>query len=631
MKQRDTEPSGQWGMGGANWIHKTAQTHGFFCLGLFVVLLMLIPYLILREDAIVVYHDQLDGEMIAYLLQAKHLFQSGGIPEFMGGMGKQALVPPAPLFVLLFLVMQPLAALVGMQLLGSLAGYVGMYLVSRDLTGKKWIGCLVGVLFAYLPFLPVYGLSQYGIPLLLWCFWQLCRERRVTGCIFIVGLYGATSSLVLVGFAVLGLWGVGIAVRILMKKKARFPFIAWLALLAIYVGENIQLLWQIFGGGQEISHKAEYVLNPAPFWNGLWEAFLYGGQHSEDSHVFILAAAAGIVVLLLLRGLILQEMAETEEKACLFVMTGLLGINLGLALVSAFWGAEAGIALRNRMQALRGFQLGRVLWLAPAFWYTILACVLGITAQMAERAFRGKDRRGTPKRARNGIQDDGRGGSKEAALCKVGRAVAGVAVLGVFTALGLTGIQVLKESNLKPNLQKLRNPEYALFSFRDYYALDVMGQVKDYLEETTGQEPWEYRVVSLGIDPAAAYYAGFYCLDGYSNNYPLTYKHQFRRIIAPELEKSEYLRANFDDWGNRCYLFSAEAPGYYTIEDNGFVFWDYQLDVEALAEMGGCYLLSSSYINDSEERGLRLMREEAFRAPGSYYAIFLYELISKEN
>ena len=143
----------------------------------------------------------------------------------------------------------------------------------------------------------------------------------------------------------------------------------------------------------------------------------------------------------------------------------------------------------------------------------------------------------------------------------------------------LTGVDVLRNSNLKPNVQKLRSPDYGLLSFRDYYAIGVMEQVEAYLLEQTGQKPEDYRVVSLGIDPAAALYQGFYCLDGYSNNYSLEYKHSFRRIIAPELEKSQYLQEYFDDWGNRLYLFSAECPGYYTIEKNGFYFQDYALDV----------------------------------------------------
>ena len=44
-------------------------------LGLLGVLLTLLPCILLGEDAVYIYLDQLDGEMIAYILQARHLFQ----------------------------------------------------------------------------------------------------------------------------------------------------------------------------------------------------------------------------------------------------------------------------------------------------------------------------------------------------------------------------------------------------------------------------------------------------------------------------------------------------------------------------------------------------------------------------
>ena len=75
-----------------------------FFIGFCVVLLSMLPYIILGEHAIVPYHDQLDGELLAYIYQAKYLFSGDNIiPEFLGGAAKTALVPPAPLAVFLFI------------------------------------------------------------------------------------------------------------------------------------------------------------------------------------------------------------------------------------------------------------------------------------------------------------------------------------------------------------------------------------------------------------------------------------------------------------------------------------------------------------------------------------------------
>ena len=97
-------------------------------------------------------------------------------------------------------------------------------------------------------------------------------------------------------------------------------------------------------------------------------------------------------------------------------------------------------------------------------------------------------------------------------------------------------------------------------------------------------------------------------------------------MIAQELAKSEYLTQYYDAWGNRCYLVSAECPGYYTIEKGGFYFQQLELNTEALAELGGDYVLSAAYIQNAEAQGLTLMREEPFETQDSYYRIFLYEV-----
>ncbi len=587
--------------------------------GAAAVLFLAVPFLLLGGESIFVYHDQLDGELIAYILQAKHLFD-GNLPEFMNGASKTALIMPAPALVLLFLGGHPLAALVAMQLGGSLCGFLGMYLLAREGGAREWLAAAAGVLYAYLPFLPVYGLAQYGLPLLLWCMLRLRagKNRKLALCYTLV--YGLCSSLVLVGFGCLGVLAVWVLAELvgtrvtkfsrktLLPWKTKFPRetktpsswkllgAAWILLFLVYLGENGSLIRQFLDPGvHDVSHKEEYVLVAEPFWSGFQKAFLYGGQHSEDYHLAVLGLVCAALGAALGVRLWSAEGLKREEKRLVGWILTALGCNVCFALIAALWDSRAGVALKRGLKALGAFQADRVLWMAPCLWYLLLVCSAVLLWKLAGRAGKRVPARG---------------------LCTV--------ALGA--VLGLTGMQVLLHSCLKPNLQKLANEDYRAFSFNDYYGVGVMEQVADYLYETTGEEPSQYRVASLGIDPAAALYHGFYCLDGYSNNYSLEYKHAFREIIAPELEKSEYLRDYFDHWGNRCYLFSAECPAYYTIEKGGFYFQDYELDVEALRKLGGKYLLSAAYIQNASEQGLELLREEPFETEGSYYRIFLYGL-----
>lgn len=602
----------------------------WFLLGALAVLLMGIPYFILGKDSVFVYHDQLDGEVVAYLLQARHLWDGSGVlPEFMNGAAKTALTMPAPACVLLYRLLPAELALACMQIIGSFIGYVGMFLLIRwageasgslrrrkGLTG--FFATVVGGMYAYLPFLPVYGLSQYGLPLLLYCVLRLGEKDRprrsvILYCVYIV-FFGVNSSLVLSGFAVLGIWVVAELVTLLQKRFSPGQALGCGLLLLTYMAENGALLLQVLGAqGTEVSHKTEYTLSPVSFWGQFATNFLQGGQHSVDYHGLILVVLLVAVAALLLRNRAAGKSGMRSEKAlqgggenrlCRSMLLS-VGSIVCFAATAALWDSSLGTGIRSQLGALKGFQANRVLWLSPCLWYFLLGCSLLLLTEQLPEQHSGEE-------------------LENAVTHKSVFAVATVMIAMLLTMV--TAGKILLESNLKPNLQKLVNRNYAAMSFRDYYAIDVLDQVQEYIRVNFGEEPEDYRVVSLGIDPAAALYHGFYCLDGYSNNYSLEYKHRFREIIAPELDKSGYLTDSFDHWGNRCYLFSAECPGYYTIEKGGFYFQNYEINTESLRQLGGHYLLSAAYIDHSEETGLELVSPDAFGTEDSYYRIYLYRV-----
>ena len=105
--------------------------------------------------------------------------------------------------------------------------------------------------------LPVYGLSQYGLPLLMYCVLRLGKrtDRRIFGfsVIFMYCFFGCNSSLVLSGFAVLGIWAVWEIVTLVDKRKqfSAGQAAAWGILLLTYIVENGSLLLQLSGGQGE--------------------------------------------------------------------------------------------------------------------------------------------------------------------------------------------------------------------------------------------------------------------------------------------------------------------------------------------------------------------------------------------
>ncbi|MGN0403030.1 MAG: DUF6044 family protein [Acetatifactor sp.] len=591
----------------------------YLAAGVLFSLLLMVPYLILGTDSIVTYHDQLDGELLNYVLAAKYLFTGTEVyPELMNGLPATGAVPPAPLFVLFYYFFSPFTAFLLSQWFISIISFLGMYLLIKKLTKKRLPAFVMAVLFMMLPFYPVYGLCIPGQPLLLYgilCLRSLeirlsdsGAHRKPTGkewlqgigCLFLVLLYSLSSSLVLVGFAcllALGLASLFMTCRAL-RRHSCFSLTPWLSLAVLLCGYlvcNLSLIRQVlFPAPGELSHKSEVVYTPVNFVDSFRSAFYPGIPYTEAWPVVLLP----LTLLCLLFLLIAKR--KKDSAACLSLRKALkksaviFSLLLLICALYALYSTAPVVDFRNSTEgALSGFNLGRIVWLLPTGW-CILAGYL-LSALCPDTPF---------------------------SLKSLKHFYTSVRYLIILTVFALWGLIILLHSPLKANISKLvKGTDYYALDWGKFYATDIFEQIDDAI----GRPKEDYRVISLGIYPAAAAYNGFYCLDGYSNNYPLAYKHSFREIMADELAKNEYIRLYFDNWGNRCYLTTAEYNNYYTIEKkwNGG-FHDLSLNTTKLREMGCDYLFSATWILNADELGLTLLREEPFTTEDSWYNIYVY-------
>lgn len=563
-----------------------------FIIGFIAVVLSFIPYLILGEDSIIPYHDQLDVEFINYMYQAKYLFHGENVvPEFLNGAAKTAMTPPAPLAVLLFKIFTPFTAYMVLQFICQIISYVGMYALARVFTDKGIIALIVSFFFTYNAFLPVHGLAVYGSPMLVLCLMYLYRREHTLFSYAYVMLYAMLSSLVLCGFAWLGFWLVGLMLLGIAKqlKKHRELMVGFFLMLGVYIVENASLLGQMFGFTESAeSHKAELVLNGGSIGATFLNYLKYNDQHTADNHVWILYLTCITGVLLWCLG---KRMCDKRLLLSRSLMTGILAFNLLVYFAAATWSSSIGVAFRMQLGTLKAFNFSRIFWITPALWYVELTLCLHVLWSL-----RGWWR-----------------------------------YLGYFVTAPLllyTCFTTLKSSMIKPCVQEILLPHYDAVSFSDYYAVGVLEQAEQCIREKDGLQKPEYKVASLGIDPAAALYHGFYCVDGYSNNYDLEYKHKFRKVIAAELEKNEWIQSYFDTWGNRCYLFYAERPGIYRVQKGAAGIRDLELDTAALKELGCDYILSAMTIENAEENSLKLLNDTGFSTESSYYEIFVYKIVN---
>jgi hypothetical protein len=106
----------------------------------------------------------------------------------------------------------------------------------------------------------------------------------------------------------------------------------------------------------------------------------------------------------------------------------------------------------------------------------------------------------------------------------------------------------------------------------------------------------------------------------------LEYKQKFRRIIAKELDKNTEIRNYFDNWGNRCYLFTAETGLDFNIYKTNKMktIKNLELNSAALRDMGVQYIFSGVKILNYKDNKLIYLRH--FTSEDSPYNIYLYKL-----
>lgn len=570
--------------------------------GALVAIASMIPYFLLGQNSVVTYHDQLDGELITYLLNAKHLFDGANVyPELMNGIPKEGLVSPAPLFVLFFKLFKPFTAFLICMFIVRIISVSYMFLFLDELTGKKFISLSAAVLFMLLPFYTVYGLSIPGQPIVYYALLRFLKDKWEWYHYFEILFYVACSSFALCGYAVVFVCGIALLISVFLNRSKALRYaIALLAMLFGYICENLSLIGQIFGfGNSYISHKEEMVRTGTPFFEGLFEILIHGADYTKAYQLYYLPV---IALALILGAIFVFNTAGDKDDIEETYYTLLIGTGIVVffAVLTAFIGCPVVTRILNKTTGvLHDFNFTRFSWLFTVFWVGLLA----LSLKMLWIIVSNMD------------------------LHILGKILYCIGFIGVF---GITGFFVLMNNDLKPNIMKLLNHgDYYMMTWKQFYAEDLFKEV----DSIIGKDKETYRVASYGIYPAAATYNGFNCIDAYSNNYDLNYKHAFREIIGSELEKSDYLKDWFDGWGNRCYLVTNENMNYFTFEKKwGTYTTDYEFDTKALRNLGCEYIISASYLMEPKEHGLKLLNEKdtPIETPDSWYRLFVYEIEEKE-
>ena len=533
-------------------IHKKINEFISFCdksklewLGVLLIGVLMAPIIYLGKGCIFEFHDQMDETILSYIFSARYpgkdIFE-----QMMCGIPAEGLKPSAILYVPLYMFFEPHTAFVLQYFLILVTAFWGMYLCAKRMTESKIMAFLCTTSFVMLPFRPVYGLSEMGVPLFLICIWKLSdfferKDETKKALIFpVLGIlyFTLASNLVLVGYVLVIFVGAIFLFKLILKRKIdKALLLTETVLCAGYVLTNLDLFIQVFSGTSYISHREDYIVTGLD-WKLCTEVILKTGMtHTLSGHYYMY----GVILIAAIVLIVCYKKNEINKNLGKYFLR-LIVANIVCTVLYVFFEGHFIASLQSNLDGmLRTFQFERFYWLLPAIWHLLFGISLTIIWKN---------------------------------VCKRSLFISTVIVACLYLP---TILYVSSTSTFYQNVRQIifGNKPWDL-SWENIYAEEQMEEIEAYI----GKDMSEYRIACLGISPVAPLMHGFYTIDGYSNNYPLEYKNEFREIIEEEMELNEQIKDYYNNWGSRCYLYHYEWGTYSRLlKTNSVVVNDLKINV----------------------------------------------------
>jgi hypothetical protein len=540
---------------------------------LLVIAIYLSPLFILQENAHIRVHDNLDSNLAWYKVLARsgEMFGSVNaiIPQIINGLPRNAFGTEYSVIVWLYKFLPTMTAYGLSQALTRVMAFIGMYLLLKKhfLRGEQWVFLQIGtaVAFALTPFWPSGMLSTLGMPLALWAFLNIRNGEGSWKDFLVLTLLPLYASIVLGFFFFLSAMGILWLSDVIRGKgwNPRF-LLAIVYMSSIFMLVEYRLVYS-FLFANEPNSRDEFIHATLPFWRSIRlsiKNYVLGHNHVMTVHTFFILPATFIAMFF-----VYSKRLWKQEKLFVFLFV----LNMLLSLWYAFWFYRGWAPLTERFHFMNTFNFARYHFLRPLVIYAGFGLALRVIWLQGQ------------------------------SWVKIAKSLV---ILQIFL-LGLYNDEVIYRQ--KP-------------SVREFYAEDLFKKIEKHI--ALPQE--DYRVASIGIHPAISQYNGFYTLDTYNNFYPLTYKHQFRKLIESELVGNKTIRNYFDHWGGRCYLYTAQLGKHVMFKKHSKRQLDHlQLNTKVFKEMGGRYIFSALPITNAEQN--QLILDKVFVSKASAWKIYLYK------
>ncbi len=561
----------------------------YHIVGYTLLLIYLIPYIILGENVRIPVWDNLDSIFVWYklVISEGNLFKDNTFPVqiIMGGIPRGSLPGELHFTTLLYWLFGPLPSYIVERFIVHISAFIGMVLLLKrhilvNESYSEWLVFGVSLCFALLPFWPYGGLSTAGLPLLFFSFLNFRSGKLNKWDYLIVFIFAFYSSLVLVGLFVLFLFVMILTRDIFKSRVINKESLYFIMLLSIfYIISNYRLFQSFVLSSDYISHRVELryqtLKTTYPAIRSSLKLLLFGQGHSINL-IF------PFVFLVVILGTWTSLKYNRLNSRILFIFGFLILTSIIFGFKDSYFFSTVDSFIRSRLP----IQYDRFYFISPALWYILMA----VTGNYFINQYR----------------------------------------IGKFIVISLIVLQI-GFSFLRSDV--IRNElDYRFFgryspTFKSFFAKDLFNDIKDKISKPT----YSYRVASIGIHPSISQFNGFYTVDGYVPDYPLAYKHKFRKIIEGELIKNDRIRSYFDNWGSRAYLFTAQDYKQMCTKDfaRDKELSNLNLDIQSLIDLDCHYILSALEIDEESSNGLCLIQK--FEHQDSSWDIWLYEVNSPQE
>ncbi|MDQ7047621.1 MAG: DUF6044 family protein [Sulfurovum sp.] len=604
-------------------MHFLEDRRVLWTISLFILTIYFLPYFTKGQNIHAIIYDNLDSSIVwlKILANSGKIFADSMdiIPNMMNGLPRLSYGSEFTVLLWLYYFFDDFTAYVINDIIVHSTAFLGMalllsnYIINKDLKYYNIIVFSVALLFALVPFWSNGGLSVAAQPLALYAFLNIRAHRDNKWDWIILILLPFYSSLVLAFFFFLFSLGLVFLYDTYRTKQINYRFILAIVLMtSVYLFVEYRLVYNMLFDSGFVSHRTEFDISFLSF-NEVYKnshlLFLNGQDHNINLHyryilpiillalfisiskdslnkyisIFVLLSFTILTMFNLWRPILTEEYSlpiilvfttliwlRTQESK---LLPFLLIIQIMISYWTGFLVSDIfDKTLYETIPFLHSFHM-RFLMLQTLIWYILLGMSIPIIIKKLEYA--------------------------------------------PFVLLGIFFSQLILTFENRGFTRETFEP----MSYKAYYAEDLFQNIDTYLK----QPKESYRIVSLGMSPAISLYNGFYTTDGYSVNYPVSYKHSFRKIIEKYLDTFDNHQADkhvIDDWGSKLYLLT----GAFVYDQKSNIELDsLTINIEQLKYLGTKYIFSLYKIKNPVHLNLKFLKK--FESDDSYWDIYIYEIL----